>query len=336
MALNIVKRYLTKNRCYQSGVTSQKIGIQIHTIGTGQDNAEAIAEYWDQSSVDTCVHYCVDAEVPGLVLQFLPESYRSWADAGYGNNNLITIEICESDAIVYTNGALYDVTNFTKFKQDILRGYWTTVELCAHICREYGWNPQAKLPSGLYLISSHDEGRRAGLSSGHVDPTHVWDRFGLTMNGFRADVAFAMGNDGELTIGMKVRLTQGITFRTGVSTESEQAGYVKYTELPKLPSPPRPPLRSFTSSPSSVTSQRNSPESASNTTVPQGTSTITSSPSLPNDRPPVPLSPFPANMWRRYLRGSRVHMLRLPLRMICPPRPPSPPSGPPFGIYLAR
>lgn len=43
MALNIVKRYLTKNRCYQSGVTSQKIGIQIHTIGTGQDNAEAIA-----------------------------------------------------------------------------------------------------------------------------------------------------------------------------------------------------------------------------------------------------------------------------------------------------
>ena len=233
MALNIVKRYLTKNRCYQSGVTSQKIGIQIHTIGTGQDNAEAIAEYWDQSSVDTCVHYCVDAEVPGLVLQFLPESYRSWADAGYGNNKLITIEICESDAIVYTNGALYDVTNFTKFKQDILRGYWTTVELCAHICREYGWNPQAKLPSGLYLISSHDEGRRAGLSSGHVDPTHVWDRFGLTMDGFRTDVAFAMGNDGELTIGMKVRLTQGITFRTGVSTESEQAGYVKYTELPK-------------------------------------------------------------------------------------------------------
>ena len=29
---------------------------------------------------------------------------------------------------------------------------------------------------------------KAGLSSGHVDPDHVWERFGLTMGGFRKDV----------------------------------------------------------------------------------------------------------------------------------------------------
>ena len=34
--------------------------------------------------------------------------------------------------------------------------------------------------------------------------------------------------------------------------------------------------------------------------------------------------------------GGNVHMLRLPRRMMWPPRPPSPPSGPPLGTYLAR
>lgn len=68
----------------------------------------------------------------------------------------------------------------------------TAVELCADICKRYGWEPAEKLPSGLYLISSHDEGRRAGLSSAHVDPTHVWGPLGLTMNQFRKDVALAM------------------------------------------------------------------------------------------------------------------------------------------------
>lgn len=188
MALTIKKNYLTKNRCYQNGATCSKIGIQIHTIGTGQNTAQSVADYWNQSAVSACVHYCVDAEMEGKVLQFLPEERRSWADAGYGNNNLITIEICESDSIRYTGGANYTVSNASRFKEDIMRGYQTAVELCAKICKERGWNPKKKLPSGLYLISSHDEGRRKGLSSAHVDPTHVWNRFGLSMDGFRDDV----------------------------------------------------------------------------------------------------------------------------------------------------
>lgn len=89
---------------------------------------------------------------------------------------------------------------------------------------------QSKLPSGLYLISSHDEGRRAGLSSAHVDPTHIWERFGLTMDGFRADVAEKMKL--ELRAGMKVRLIRAIALRNGVSAKYQQAGYVKYTDLP--------------------------------------------------------------------------------------------------------
>ncbi len=139
---------------------------------------------------------CTISDVPGNVLQLLPETYRSWADAGWGNNNLITIEICESDYIRYTGGANYTVQDMVKFQADILRGYNTAVLLCAKICKERGWDPEARLGNGMYLISSHNEGRLAGLSSAHVDPDHVWGRFGLTMAGFRKDVKAAM-NGGQ-------------------------------------------------------------------------------------------------------------------------------------------
>lgn len=194
--LNIKKNYLTNNRCYQKGVTCAKIGIQIHTIGCAQGTAQSVADYWNQSVVSACVHYVCDADVPGNVLQLLPEEIRSWADAGWGNNNLISIEICESDYISYTSGANYDVNNEEKFKADILRGYNTAVLLCAKICKERGWNPLAKLGNGMYLISSHNEGRLAGLSSAHVDPDHVWSHFNLTMDGFRKAVKAAMNSEG--------------------------------------------------------------------------------------------------------------------------------------------
>lgn len=199
MKLNIIKNYLKNNRCYQRNVKRKPIGIQLHTIGTGQGTAQSVADYWNQPAVSACVTYIVDCDTEGKVLQCLPEDVRSWADAGYGNDHLITFEICESDYIRYTGGADYDVLNADKFKADIMRGYNTAVLLCADTCRRYGWNPTDKLPSGLYLISSHDEGRRAGLSSAHVDPTHVWGRFGLTMDGFRADVKAALDGNFEVT-----------------------------------------------------------------------------------------------------------------------------------------
>lgn len=192
MALNIIKNYLTQNRCYQKAVKRTAIGIQLHTIGCAQGTAQSVADYWNQSAISACVHYIVDCDTPGKVLQCLPEEYYSWADAGYGNRNLITFEICESDYMKYGSGANFTITDEAKFKADILRGYNTAVLLCADVCKRYGWDPTDKLSSGLYLISSHYEGNRAGLSSAHVDPTHVWGELGLTMDGFRAAVKAVM------------------------------------------------------------------------------------------------------------------------------------------------
>ena len=192
--MKIIQYFLRKNRCFIQNKKRTPSGIQIHSIGTGQGTAQSVADHWNSSTVKECVTYICDSDTPGKVLQCLPEDVYSWADAGFGNRNLITIEMCESDAIKYTSGANYVVTNAATFEADIRKSYQTCVELCADICKRYGWNPKSKLANGLYLISSHNEGRLAGVSSAHVDPTHIWPRFGLSMDGFRSDVARYMNS----------------------------------------------------------------------------------------------------------------------------------------------
>lgn len=193
MSITVKQNILTKNDCYKSGRTITPNSMQLHTIGTAQNTASSLASYWNQSGIQACVHYCIDAEQEGLVLQFLPDNRRSWADGGVGNNNSITVELMESDYMKYTGGANYTVTNETKFKADVTRAYNTAVQFFAMKCKEYGWNPKEKMSNGLYRVYSHDEGRRAGLSTEHVDPTHIWNRYGWTMDKFRDDVAKAMG-----------------------------------------------------------------------------------------------------------------------------------------------
>lgn len=186
--LEIKEYYLTKNGCYNSGKRITPIGMQLHTIGTEQNTARSLADYWNQSGISVCVHYVVDAETENLIYNLLPENFRSGADGGFGNGNLITVELMESDYMKYTSGASFVITNQTKFLEDILRSYNTAVKFFAVKCLEHNWNPLAKLPNGLHVVSSHDEGRRLGLSTSHVDPTHLWGHIGKTMDIFRADV----------------------------------------------------------------------------------------------------------------------------------------------------
>lgn len=199
MKLNIVEDILTKNDCYKIGKTISPIGLQLHTIGTAQNTSKALRDYWNQSGVEACVHYCVDAESEGLIRHFLPDNRRSWGDGGFGNANLITVELMESDYMKYTGGANYTVTNESKFKADVTRAYNTAVYFFAYKCKQYGWNPLEKMSNGLYRVSSHDEGRRLGLSTAHVDPTHIWNRYGWTMDQFRRDVKKVM-DGGEISI----------------------------------------------------------------------------------------------------------------------------------------
>lgn len=211
MSLNIINYPLKKNRCYQQNVKREPIGIQIHSIGCAQGTGKAVADSFNSNTRGAFVTYVCDADVAGRVYKCGPEDIYTWADAGYGNRNLITIEIAESDFMKYKpNSAEYTITDTAKFGTDILRGYDTAVLLCAEICKRRNWDPYKKLDHGLYLISSHDEGRIAGVSSSHVDPTHIWSRFGLSMDTFRKAVKDAIGteNGGKKVSGSKLPQTK--------------------------------------------------------------------------------------------------------------------------------
>jgi hypothetical protein len=66
----------------------------------------------------------------------------------------------------------------------MLAVYDQSVELFAYLCKEFHLDPL-----GDGVIVSHAEGHKRGVASGHADPEHIWDKMGLTMDGFRRDVA---------------------------------------------------------------------------------------------------------------------------------------------------
>ena len=196
--MNIVKDHCKNFKRYGEKRSAPLDSIQVHSIGTAQNSAKAVRDFMDQYNPGGIVHAVVDAETDGLVLELLPDDNLAWADAGYGNQHSYTFEIAESDFMRYKNGgAEYEVTDEEKFLEDIRRGYRNAVDFAAQKCLQFGIQPTAKLPNGLYALYSHNEGRLAGVSSAHVDPEHVWSKIGKTMDDFRRDVEAAMKEQEE-------------------------------------------------------------------------------------------------------------------------------------------
>lgn len=202
MAVNIIEAHCKNFKRYGTKRAAEMDSIEIHTIGCAQNTAEKIRNNMDQYSPGGIVHAICDAEMVGKVLVLLPDDNVAWADAGYGNNHSYTVEVAESDHMKYKeNSASYTVLDAARFEEDIRRGYATAVVFVAMKCLAYGFNPQKKLKNGLHQVYSHQEANRLGLASAHVDPTHVWDRFGLTMDKFRSDVAASMEGSNILAYG---------------------------------------------------------------------------------------------------------------------------------------
>ena len=101
----------------------------------------------------------------------------------------------EPASIAYTGyGAEWRDLDTVATETHIRGTYAAAVELFAQLCTQFDLDP---LADGV--IISHAEGAARGIASAHADPTHLWRAFGMTMNGFRADVAakMAAGNTGE-------------------------------------------------------------------------------------------------------------------------------------------
>ena len=189
MSINIVEAIVTANKCYQIGTPLYPQGIMLHSIGCPQPNASVMAQNYNQyrpNGQSVCVHAFVQRD--GTVYQTLPWTVQAWHCGGSANSTHIGIEMTEPASIVYTgHGAEWRDLDPAATEAHVRGTYAAAVELFAQLCVQFDLDP---LADGV--IISHAEGAARGIASAHADPTHLWRAFGLTMDGFRADVAAAL------------------------------------------------------------------------------------------------------------------------------------------------
>lgn len=195
MSINVVEAFATKNKCYQIGAPLTPQGIMLHSIGCPQPNAAVMAQRYNAYQPDgqsVCVHGFVQRD--GTYYHILPYDMIAWHCGGSANSTHIGIEMTEPASIVYTGGASWRDLDPAATEAHVRGTYAAAVELFAQLCTQYALDP---LEDGV--IISHAEGAARGIASAHADPTHLWRAFGLTMDGFRADVAakMAAGNTDE-------------------------------------------------------------------------------------------------------------------------------------------
>jgi len=187
--MDIIEAFSTKNRCYQVATPLHPQGIMLHSIGCPQPNAAVMAHRYNTYQPDgqsVCVHGFVQRD--GTYYHTLPYNLRAWHCGGSANQTHIGIEMTEPASIVYTgHGADWRDLDPAATEAHVRGTYAAAVELFAQLCTQYALDP---LEGGV--IISHAEGAARGVASAHADPTHLWRAFGLTMDGFRADVATAM------------------------------------------------------------------------------------------------------------------------------------------------
>lgn len=189
MSIDIVEAVVTANKCYQAAIPLHPQGIMLHSIGCPQPNAAVMAHRYNTYKPDgqsVCVHGFVQRD--GTYYHTLPYNLRAWHCGGSANQTHIGIEMTEPASIVYTgHGADWRDLDPAATEAHVRGTYAAAVELFAQLCEQYALDP---LEDGV--IISHAEGAARGIASAHADPTHLWRVFGLTMDGFRADVAAKM------------------------------------------------------------------------------------------------------------------------------------------------
>lgn len=187
--MDIVEAIATKNKCYQVATPLTPRGIMLHSVGCAQPSAEVFARSFNQyqpGGRSVCVHGFIQRD--GTYYQTLPYTMRAWHCGGSANGTHIGIEMTEPASIAYTGyGAEWRDLDPAATEAHVRGTYAAAVELFAQLCTQYAFDP---LEDGV--IISHAEGAARGIASAHADPTHLWRAFGLTMDGFRADVAAAM------------------------------------------------------------------------------------------------------------------------------------------------
>ena len=188
--MQLIQSYTTLNPCYTNHKKITVKGIVLHSTGCAQPKAQVYINSFNQPSIQKSVHAFIQQD--GQVFQTLPWDYKGWhvgsGKNGSYNSTHIGIEMCEPSTIKYTGGAQWIDLDPAATTATIANLYKYSVELFAYLCKLYSLNPLQD-----EVIVSHYEANKRGKGSSHVDPYHLWSKYGITMDQFRADVSKAMG-----------------------------------------------------------------------------------------------------------------------------------------------
>lgn len=192
--MEITEHILTQNECYKAGRTITPKGIMVHSTGVAQPKVEVFLDTWNRPDVDMCVHAFVHR---GGVVETLPWNWRGWhagSPPGGGvsaNNTHIAFEILEPAGHTYEGGTMigYDVEKNAAYFAAVYRN---AVELCAYLCRRYGFDPMTD-------ILDHHEGYLRGIATNHADVSHWFPKHGKSMDTLRADVKAELEGGASMT-----------------------------------------------------------------------------------------------------------------------------------------
>ena len=189
--MNLHKVLATNNYCYTDlGKMPKVLGIMVHSTGCNNPNLRRYvapddgllgtpsSANWNQRIINgkvqkLGVHAFIGKLKDGTVATY---QVQEWNHKCYhcgtgttgksGNTNYISFEICEDDlkSEAYFNAV-----------------YQEAVELCAYLCRNFGFDP-------LTSIVCHSEAHAKGFASNHADVMHWFKLYGKTMDQFRLDV----------------------------------------------------------------------------------------------------------------------------------------------------
>lgn len=211
--MDIITAYATKNDCYKKAQKMTPAGIVVHSTGANNPylkryvdapdevGVNAYGNHWNNpASVmgrSVCVHSFIgyDKNKVVKVANILPYNYCCWGvgSGSKGSYNYspayIQFEMCEDGL---TDKAYMEAV------------YKVAVEYCVYLCKKFNLS--------VNNIVSHKEAHALGYGSNHGDPNDWWDRYGRTMNDFRAAVKAGLEKDSAADV--KPASDSGATAKT--------------------------------------------------------------------------------------------------------------------------
>lgn len=211
--MDIITAYATKNDCYKKAQKMTPAGIVVHSTGANNPylkryvdapdevGVNAYGNHWNNpASVmgrSVCVHSFIgyDKNKVVKVANILPYNYCCWGvgSGSKGSYNYspayIQFEMCEDGLI---DKAYMEAV------------YKVAVEYCVYLCKKFNLS--------VNNIVSHKEAHALGYGSNHGDPNNWWDRYGRTMNDFRAAVKAGLEKDSAADV--KPASDSGATAKT--------------------------------------------------------------------------------------------------------------------------